>query len=123
MVIRCANHATTNPDEPPESAKSFITVQSRGVQYPNLANHLTVLVPVDRLQLALEDDQRRSQQNSNSFSQQQCSYPTAVLTESLACRIRCYTSCLGGHTRGATELIVRLEELNAYVMMMPSHPI
>ncbi|KAM7536145.1 hypothetical protein Aperf_G00000092109 [Anoplocephala perfoliata] len=157
-VYRCANHSyplvTPSPDtsvlDPTGTAsvsgasRSLICIQASQAQYCHLEGHLTVLLPLDRRQMAVgmkppSPFRRRKHQtcengsskdenppsspapdgpispniHSQSQSSATCSssYPMGVAIEDLVCRIGCYTSCLGGHSKGAVELIVRLEEL------------
>ncbi|EUB61131.1 hypothetical protein EGR_03979 [Echinococcus granulosus] len=154
VVCRCPNHAhqLVTPEsgvsatalsemEAAETLRSFIMIQSPLARYCRLQGHLTVLLPIDRLQMALNlgpppdhrahrhhRERKQSEReerlgggvsvltstppsHSQSVPSSSSSYPMGVAAENLVCRIGCYTSCLGGQTRGAVELVVRLEEM------------
>ncbi|CDI98206.1 p53 transcription factor DNA binding [Echinococcus multilocularis] len=164
VVCRCPNHAhqLVTPElgvsatalsemEAAETLRSFIMIQSPLARYCRLQGHLTVLLPIDRLQMALnlgpppdhrahrhhrerKQSEREEERlgggvsvltstppsHSQSVPSSSSSYPMGVAAENLVCRIGCYTSCLGGQTRGAVELVVRLEEMPSDPLQPPS---
>eukprot|EP00108_Taenia_solium_P009238 TsM_001101100 transcript=TsM_001101100 gene=TsM_001101100 len=162
VVCRCANHVhqlvtpTSGASEPAsemeaaDALRSFITVQSPPAHYCRLQGHLTVLMPINRQEMALSlgppPEHRAHRHNRerkqleregerlgggasvptstpSSHSQSvslSSSYPMGVATEDIVCRIGCYTSCLGGHARGAVDLVVRLEEMSSDPLQPPS---
>ncbi|VDD74179.1 unnamed protein product [Mesocestoides corti] len=114
VVLRCANHERQHPAADAQYAsRSFVNVQSPCACYCYLEKHLTVLVPVDRRRIAMGLGQHQSVDEPRTSQSSQSSYPMGHVSENLVCRIGCYTSCLGGQSRGAVELLVRLEELQS----------
>lgn len=149
--LRCPNHTqksvlstTTEPEaitKPSEASRSFVTVESPLANYCFLQGHLTVLLCLDRTEMAVsirplthtiqrhqEDSQERRhsdsegpndelslQSQSQSVPPSPSSYPMGVTETNFVCRIGCYTSCLGGQVRGAVELVFRLEEIPRYL--------
>ncbi|VDN42610.1 unnamed protein product, partial [Dibothriocephalus latus] len=109
-VLRCANHTeASDPETDVIKRRSFITVSSPDTVYafagPKLrGDHLNLCIPINKLRSAASGIKV---EDSVSSSQEQL----PLVTENIACRLHCFSSCFGPEDKGRIELVVRLEDL------------
>ncbi|BHF74581.1 hypothetical protein SprV_0501766700 [Sparganum proliferum] len=109
-VLRCANHTeASGPEVDVIKRRSFLTVSSPDTIYsftgPKLrGDHLNLCIPINKLRSAA-----CGVKEEYGVSNSQDNLP--LTTESITCRLHCFSSCFGPEDRGRIELVARLEDL------------
>uniref|UniRef100_A0A0X3PTX8 p53 DNA-binding domain-containing protein n=1 Tax=Schistocephalus solidus TaxID=70667 RepID=A0A0X3PTX8_SCHSO len=109
-VLRCANHTeASGPEKDIIKRRSFLTVSSPDTVYsftgPKLrGDHLNLCIPINKLRSAASGVKEEDNVSSSQES-------LLLVTESITCRLHCFSSCFGSEERGRIELVARLEDL------------
>ncbi|VDL90940.1 unnamed protein product [Schistocephalus solidus] len=106
----CANHTeASGPEKDIIKRRSFLTVSSPDTVYsftgPKLrCDHLNLCIPINKLRSAASGVKEEDNVSSSQES-------LLLVTESITCRLHCFSSCFGSEERGRIELVARLEDL------------